>query len=111
MFGYQRMKGELEDAVAALGFKHAVFVRPGYIAGSREYEGGRAVGFAERMLAAVEKGMRGVSPGTTDVWAQDARVIARAAVRAGVECVGGRREEGVWVLGGGEIVRLGKADE
>jgi uncharacterized protein YbjT (DUF2867 family) len=35
-FAYVRMKGELEDAVKALGFKHTVILRPGLIVGGRE---------------------------------------------------------------------------
>ena len=53
--------------------------------------------------------LRRVSPRLTDWWVNDAGVIAEAAVRAGFECEGGR-EEGVWVLGQGEIERLGRGE-
>jgi hypothetical protein len=36
MFAYMKMKGELEDAVRELGFKHTVFLRPGFICGRED---------------------------------------------------------------------------
>ena len=102
---YSKMKGELEDAVKGLGFRYTVILRPGLIVGEREDT--RVVEGVVRRLAGWA-GMLG--NGAKDFWAQDAEVIARAAVRAGVECVEGKREEGVWVLEQGDIVRLGKKD-
>jgi uncharacterized protein YbjT (DUF2867 family) len=105
MFAYVKMKGELEDSIRSLGFKHTVFVKPGFISGDRT---NRDVGVAENVLKWVAKGMGGVHPGLKNVWAQDGETIARAAVRAGEICVSGeRKEEGVWEVGQGEIVRLG----
>jgi len=103
---YPKMKGELEDAVKALGFKHTVILRPGLIVGERTESRP-----AEAALRWVAKGLGGWSPKMTDWWAQDAGVIGRAAVEAGVKCGEGKREEGVWVLGMGEIVALGKGKE
>lgn len=103
-FAYIKMKGKLEDDVTALGFKHTVFVRPGLILGAREDK--RPAEFA---LQSVAKLFRAMTPKLTDFWAQDAATIARAAVNAGVQCVEGKREEGVWVLGQAEINAMGKA--
>lgn len=104
-FAYPKMKGELEEAVKALGFKHTVILRPGLIVGDREES--RPAEAAFRGLAKGLKGLVG-SGMLTDSWAQDADVIARAAVQAGVTCLEGKREEGVWMVSG-EIVELGKA--
>lgn len=102
-FAYPKMKGELEDAVKALGFKHTVILQPGLIVGDRNES--RPAETAIRMLA---KGMRSLTPALTNFWAQDAIVIARAAVNAGLMCVEGKKEEGVWLVGQAEIVSLGK---
>lgn len=105
-FAYVKMKGKLEDDVTALGFKHTVFVRPGLILGGRKAEDKRPAEFAFQTVA---KLMRSLTPMLTDFWAQDSATIARAAVDAGVQCVEGKREEGVWVLGQAEINAMGKA--
>tara|TARA_R110002003_G_scaffold3_16_gene91 strand:+ start:2457 stop:2933 length:477 start_codon:yes stop_codon:yes gene_type:complete len=104
MFAYPKMKGELEDAVRALNFKHTVFLRPGFIAGERT---SREAGFAEVAMRWVAKGLGGVSNALKDPWAQDGELIAKAAVAAGVKCLEGR-EEGVWEVGQGDIVKLGR---
>jgi hypothetical protein len=44
----------------------------------------------------------------TDWWAQDASTIARAAVNAGVQCMDGKKEDGVWLVEMKDIVALGK---
>ena len=103
MFAYVKMKGELEDSVRALNFKHTVFVRPGFIAGDRT---SRDAGVAEVALRWMAKGLGSVSPALKNPWAQDGELIARAAVVAGVKCLEGR-EGGVWEVGQGEIVKLG----
>ncbi|EON68178.1 hypothetical protein W97_07327 [Coniosporium apollinis CBS 100218] len=106
-FPYPRMKAELEDAIKALGFEHTVILRPGLIVGDREDS--RPAEWGVRKIA----GLAGALTGGwgKDFWAQDASVIARAGVRAGMECVEGRREKGVWVLGQGDIVRMGKEEK
>lgn len=103
-FPYLKMKGELEDSVKALGFKHTIILRPGLILGGREDS--RPAEFAIQKLAGLFKTL---TPKLTDFWAQDAATIARAAVVAGVQCVEGKREGGVWVVGQTEIIALGKA--
>jgi hypothetical protein len=105
MFAYIKMKGELEDSVRALGFKHTVIVRPGFIAGERS---NRDAGLAEVALRWMAKGVKSVSPGLANPWAQEGTVIAKACVVAGVRCLEGKREEGVWELGAADIVALGK---
>jgi hypothetical protein len=104
-FAYPRMKGELEEAVKGLGFKHTVILRPGLIVGAREES--RA---AEAVFRGIANGVGKLWGAAKDVWAQDAVVIARAAVAAGCLCVEGKREEGVWMVGQAEIVRLGRTD-
>ncbi|KAI9769066.1 MAG: Protein fmp52, mitochondrial [Geoglossum simile] len=101
---YLKMKGELEDAVSGIGFEKVVLVRPGLIVGDREQSR-----LPEVMLGGLAK-LTGFV-GLKDMWAQDAIVIARAAVKAGLEANEGRAPEGgVWVLGQGDIVRLGKTE-
>jgi len=103
---YSRMKGELEEAVKNLGFKHCVIVRPGLIVGGREDS--RPPEFVMRTIA---NAIGSVSRNKLkDFWAQDADVIAKAAVHAGIQCIEGKREEGIWLLGGADIVRLGRTE-
>jgi hypothetical protein len=102
-FAYPKMKGELEEAVKGLGFKHTVIVRPGLIVGDRSDSRP-----AEAALRSLAKGLRGLTPKMTDWWAQDAGMIARAAVNAGVQCMEGKKEEGVWLLEMKDVVELGK---
>lgn len=103
---YSRMKGEIEEEVKALGFERTVILRPGLIAGQREES--RPMEAAARFLA----GFAGkLHSGLKDGWAQDAEVIGRAAVNAGVKALEGDVPEGsekVWVLYGNEILRVGK---
>ena len=103
---YSRMKGELEDAVKELGFAHTVILRPGVIQGVREERR-----LAEAVVRGIAGVLAGVSPRLTRGWVSGAEGIARAGVRAGVECVEGRREEGVWEVGIAEIERLGREEE
>ncbi|KKY15663.1 putative nad dependent epimerase dehydratase family protein [Diplodia seriata] len=104
-FAYPKMKGELEEAVRALGFDHTVILRPGLIVGERA--DARPAEFVLRKVA----GFAGcVGNGLKDFWAQDAEVIARAAVAAGVQCAEGKREKGVWEVAQKDIVRLGRTE-
>lgn len=103
---YPKMKGELEEGVKALGFKHTVILRPGLIVGNREDS--RPPEFVIRKIAGFAGHFLGNK--AKDFWAQDADVIARAAVNAGLQCVEGKREEGDWLLGQADIVRLGRTE-
>ena len=100
------MKAELEEVVKELGFPHTVIMKPGLLVGERKDSRP-----SEAVFRGLAKGMRRLGGGVlTDWWAQDADVIARAAVRAGLKCAEGEREEGVWVVEQGEIVRLGRGE-
>ncbi|KAF2250341.1 NAD dependent epimerase/dehydratase family protein-like protein [Trematosphaeria pertusa] len=105
-FPYLKMKGELEERVKELGFKHTVILRPGMILGSRP---------ESRPVEAVVRGFAGalrkISPALTNFWGQEASTIARAAVQAGVMCLEGKREDGVWMVTQAEIVKLGTEEK
>lgn len=104
--GYPKMKGELEDAVRALDFDHTVIVRPGMIVGERNET--RA---AEAVFRRVARWTGSVSGDRLkDFWAQDADVIAKAAVRAGMDCLEGKDNEKVRILTQADVVRLGKTE-
>jgi len=103
---YSKMKGELEDAVKELGFKHTVILRPGLIVGDREDS--RPPEFVIRKIASLAGALSGNR--LKDFWAQDAEVIARAAVAAGVQALEGKKEEGVWEVAQADIVRLGRIE-
>lgn len=100
------MKGELEDAVIALGFDKTAILRPGLIVGGREKP--RVV---EQPLHYVANFFGAVSGGRLkNFWAQDAEVIARAAVRAGTDdsvWEGKDGEKRVWVMTQADIVAVG----
>jgi uncharacterized protein YbjT (DUF2867 family) len=103
---YSKMKGELEDAVKGLGFKHTVILKPGLIVGERDHS--RPPEFVLRKVADFFGAVSGNR--LKDFWAQDAEVIARAAIHAGLECVEGRKEDGVWEVGQADIIRLGRTE-
>ncbi|RJE19550.1 Protein fmp-52, mitochondrial, partial [Aspergillus sclerotialis] len=86
---YSRMKGEIEEDVKALGFERTVILRPGLIAGQREES--RPMEAAARFVA----GFAGkIHSGLKDGWAQDADVIGKAAVNAGLKALEGDVPEG-----------------
>lgn len=101
MMAYPQMKGQLEDDVKALGFEHTIILRPGLIVGEREE--GRMVEGAFRKIAGVTAYL-----GFKDYWAQDADVIAKAAISAGLKTLEGG--EKVVELGQADIVRLGRTE-
>lgn len=45
-----------------------------------------------------------------DFWAQDADVVAKAAVRAGLDAVEGKEKEKFRILTQADIVRLGRTE-
>ena len=104
------MKGDVEAAVSSLDFAHVVILRPGLIVGDRQGE----ARLAEGALRVVARGLAAVSNGAlADFWAQDAAVIARAAVTAGLLCIEGKApapEKKVWILEQKEILRYGRPD-
>jgi len=97
MLGYPKMKGQLEDEVQALGFDHVVLVRPGLIVGERASHDSRAMEYVARRTAMFAGS---VSNKLKDSWAQDAEVIARAAVRASIDCIEGKQKEKLRILAG-----------
>ncbi|KAI5201398.1 NAD dependent epimerase/dehydratase family protein-like protein [Aureobasidium subglaciale] len=103
---YPKMKGELEEAVKELGFEHTVILRPGLIVGEREDS--RPPEFAIRKVAAWAGKIS--EPWLKNFWAQDADVIAKAAVSAGLQCADGKVQQKVWMLTQSDIIRLGKTE-
>lgn len=101
---YMKMKGELEETVKGLGFEKTVIVRPGVILGSREKS--RPFEAPMRWLGS---GLGMVTPKLTDFWGQDAEVIARSAVSAGLKALNGEGAS-VQELGMADIVRLGRTE-
>jgi hypothetical protein len=103
---YSKMKGELDESVKAIGFKHTIILKPGLLIGARNDS--RPGEFAARKVASF---LGAVSDNRlTDSWAQDAQVVARAAVKASLEAVQGESTEAVRILGQGDIVRLGRTE-
>lgn len=45
-----------------------------------------------------------------DFWAQDAEVVAKAAVRAGLDAVEGKEKEKFRILWQSDIIRLGRTE-
>jgi len=105
-FAYPRMKGEIEEHIKEIGFEHTVILQPGLIGGTRE-ESRPAEAVIRGVAAALGKLY---SPVLKDPWAQDADVIARAAVAASLQVESGKVKEKVWVLGAKDIVRLGRTE-
>ncbi len=103
-FAYPQMKGELEESVKALGFDHCIILRPGLLTGVREDS--RPAEAVIRKLASVA-GMLG--NGFKDFWAQDAEVVGKAAVNAGLQALEGDKPK-IWELGQSDIVRLGRTE-
>ena len=102
---FVRMKSDLEAAVKELGFEHAVIVRPGLIVGDRK----ESRPF-EALLRGTATVLGALSGGwAKDGWAQDADVIARAAVRAGLIAAESKvGERKVWNVEMKEILSLGR---
>lgn len=105
MLPYSKLKAELDEAVSDLGFDKTVLVKPGLIVGQRADRR-----TAEAVLRTVAKlGGKISEPWLKDWWAQDAHVIARAAVKAGQLALEGKAPEGkVWILSQADIRRLGR---
>lgn len=85
-----------------------MIIRPGLIAGQREES--RPPEAAIRFVAGI---MGKIHSSLKDGWAQEAETIGKAAVKAGLLASEGEVPEGsekVWVLGGSDIIRLGKTE-
>lgn len=99
------MKAELDEAIKDLKFPHTVIVKPGLLLGTRTDSRP-----PEAAFRAIAKGIGAISKGLIDLWAVDADVVGRAAVAAGMQCVEGKREEGVWVVSQSDIISLGRTE-
>ncbi|RDA93895.1 hypothetical protein CP533_4494 [Ophiocordyceps camponoti-saundersi (nom. inval.)] len=100
---YSKMKNGVEDAVRDLDFDQAVIVKPGLILGSREQ-----TRMAESIFQKLAGVVGSVSPSVRDVFAQDAQVIARAAVSAARLAEQGKAPSKFWLVEAADIVRLGR---
>jgi uncharacterized protein YbjT (DUF2867 family) len=106
MVPYSRMKGEIEDHIKELDFDRTIILQPGLITGKRE---------ESRPAEAIMRGVAGAFGAVStkwlkDGWAQDADVIARAAVSAALKAEAGEVKDKVWVLKGSDIIRLGRTE-
>jgi uncharacterized protein YbjT (DUF2867 family) len=101
---YPKMKGELEDSVKAIGFDTTIILRPGLLLGDRT-ESRPAEWVVRKIAGAV--GMLG--NGAKDFWAQDADVVGKAAIAAGLEALKGEKPK-VWDIGMADIIRLGRTE-
>jgi len=104
MIPYSKMKGEIEDAIKELGFEHTVILRPGLLVGSREESRP-----AEAIMRGVANCLGSVAHVLKDTWAQDAEVVGKAAVSAGLQALEGGKPK-VWEIGQSEIVKLGRTE-
>lgn len=102
----EEIKGLLKSGSNAQGLDHVVILRPGLIVGTRQDS--RPAEWVLRKIATFAGNVLG--NGFKDFWAQDADVIARAAVSAALTCAEGQQREKVWLLGQSDIVRLGRME-
>jgi uncharacterized protein YbjT (DUF2867 family) len=103
---YSKMKRGVENTIQELGFETAIILRPGLIMGDREvaHQGGP-------LMIGLAKGVgRIFGQGFQDAFAQDAEVIARAAVHAAKMAEEGKAPQKYWVLEQSDIVRLGRTE-
>lgn len=104
-FNYLKMKGEIEEHVKEIGFDHTIILRPGLISGNRP-----ETRYAEGAIRLVAGFAGKISNSLKDFWAQDADVIAKAAVNAALRVERGEVSEKVWVVDQHEIIRLGRSE-
>ncbi|KAL9619748.1 MAG: hypothetical protein Q9160_005679 [Pyrenula sp. 1 TL-2023] len=106
-FGYMKMKGEIEQGVKEIGFDHTVILQPGMIGGTRSES--RPAEAIVRKIAAFAGHVNANL--LKDGWAQDADMIAKAAVNAGVKALNGQAPEGnVWLIKGREIINVARQE-
>lgn len=103
---YAKMRGELDEAIKAIGFDHAVILRPGLLVGTRSDS--RPGEYAGRRMATFLGWISGNR--LKDGWAQDADVVAKAALSAALEALEGKSTEKVRVLSQSDIIRLGRTE-
>lgn len=106
MFPYIRMKGEIEEHIKELNFEHTIIVRPSVISGHRDESRP-----SEAVLRKIAAGLGHISTHwLKDGWAQDADVIAKASIAAALKAERGEAKDKVWILGGADIIRLGRTE-
>jgi len=105
IFPYSKMKAELDEAVKALDFEHTVLVKPGLIVGPRDDSRP-----PEAVLRGIAKALGAINSSyLKDTWSQDADVIGKAAVTAGLKCLEGKAPK-VWEVTQKEIIQMGRVD-
>ncbi|KKY14039.1 putative protein fmp52 [Phaeomoniella chlamydospora] len=100
--GYQKIKGDIEEHVKELGFDYTVILRPGLIAGDREESRP-----AEAVIRKIADFAGSIHSSLKNFWAQDADVIAKAAVSAGLKALNGEAPDKIWIIAQSDIVHLG----
>jgi uncharacterized protein YbjT (DUF2867 family) len=106
MMAYPKMKGEIEEHIKELDFDHTIIIRPGLIAGRRE-----ETRLMEGFIRGIASGLGSINTHwLKDGWAQDADVIAKAAVHAALKAERGEGKDKVWVMFGKDIVLLGRTE-
>jgi uncharacterized protein YbjT (DUF2867 family) len=97
--GYSRIKGEMEAAVASLGFESLVVARPSLLAGDRGSLA-QPARTGERLALALTRPIASLIP---KAWRPiEAAVVARALTRAIAEA-----RPGLWVLESGDLQTMG----
>jgi len=102
---YVRMKGEIEEHVKEIDFDHTIIVRPGLIVGDRQES--RPM---EAIYRSIASGLGHLYSGLKDPWAQDADVIAKAAILAAMRVNSGEIKDKVVIVSQHDIIRLGKKE-
>ena len=105
MVSYSKMKGEIEEHVKEIGFEHTIVLRPGLILGNREES--RPL---EAVFRSIAKGLGHLHSSLKNSWAQDADVIAKAAIAAAAKAEKGEVKDKFWILGQQDIIRLGSTE-
>ncbi len=102
---YSKMKNGVEDSIKELDFEHGIIVRPGVIMGKREQ-----TRTAEGWFQSLVNGLGKLSPGARDALAQDADVIAKAAIHAAKLAEEGKAPSKYWAVERSDIIRLGRTE-
>ncbi|MCJ1419344.1 hypothetical protein MMC32_005698 [Xylographa parallela] len=97
---YSKMKIGVEDAIKALGFDHAVILRPAMILGRETPK----APFFESMVAHANK----LSQAVQDKLGVDQAIIGRAAVAAARLAEEGKAPSKYWVVEQADVLRLGR---
>jgi len=104
-FGYPKMKGEIEEHIKEIDFDHTIIIRPGLIIGQRDESR-----FVEGILQGVASAFGKIHKSLKEPWAQDADIIAKAAVSAAIKAEKGELKDKVLVIGQKDIVQLGRKE-